>query len=349
MLRSLKSYALTVSLGIAGGLLALLLHFPIPWMLGSLIVCAVARWAGLPLVSLPVALERWMRVAIGVSLGPSVAASISSSGADLPFAIAMALIVTTVTVLVGMPWFVYRGRLPRPAAFLCALPGGLTMLLALAGNTGKRAEVLMVHAVRVVIVVVSISLLARFLGVPPEPQPLLASLDWHNDTSPWVLAGLILLGYWLAERLNMAGGHVIVPMIMTTILALLTDVSMAPPSLVKTIALLVFGMVIGYEVANGPRGRYLQLFTISSIFTLAVMGMAAGFALLLVNLIDQHFLVLFLALAPGGIAEVSLVALALGLDAGMVALVHSCRFLYIITAGPVGLNWLRKSNERNAR
>ncbi len=341
MLRTLQPYLLTVSLGIAGGLIALLLHFPIPWMLGSLIVCAVARWVGVPVVSMPGALERWMRVAIGVSLGPSVAASISTSGADLPFAIGMALIVTTATVVLGMPWFAHRARLPRPAAFLCALPGGLSMLLALAGDTGNRAEVLMVHAVRVVIVVVSISLLARLLGVPPEPEPLLASLNWHNDTSPWVLAGLVLVGFFLAERLKMAGGHVIVPMIMTTGLALLTDVSMDPPTLVKTLALLVFGMVIGCEVANGPRARYLQLFTTSSIFTLAIMAMAAVFALLLVRIIDQHFLVLFLALAPGGIAEVSLVALALGLDAGMVALVHSCRFLYIITAGPIGLKLLR--------
>lgn len=340
MLRSFQPYLLTLCLGIAGGLLALLLSFPIPWMLGSLIVCALARWAGWPVKTMPGALERWMRVAIGVSLGPSVASSIGQSGADLPIAIVMALVVSTVTVMLGMPWFVWRAQLPRPAAFMSALPGGLSMLLALAGDTGNRAEVLMVHAVRVVIVVVSISLLARFLGVPPEPEPLLASLDWHNDTSPWLLAGLVILGFFAAERLKMAGGHVIVPMIMTTLLVLLTDVSIDPPAIVKTIALLVFGMVIGCEVANGPRHRYLQLFSTSSIFTIVIMAMAAVFALLLDKVIDQHFLVLFLALAPGGIAEVSLVALALGLDAGMVALVHSCRFLYIITAGPVGLKLL---------
>ena len=48
MRRSFQPYLLTVGLGIAGGLLALLLSFPIPWMLGSLIACALARWAGWP-------------------------------------------------------------------------------------------------------------------------------------------------------------------------------------------------------------------------------------------------------------------------------------------------------------
>lgn len=346
---ALKPMGLTVSLGIAGGLAALLLHFPIPWMLGSLIVCAVARGSGLPLVSMPRALERWMRVTVGVSLGPSVAASISQSGPDLPIAILMALLVTTLTVVLGMPWFLYRAGLPRPSAFMCALPGGLTMLLALAGDIGNRAEVLMVHAVRVVIVVVSISLLARYLGVPPEPQPLLASLDWQSDTSLPLLFALVLIGYLAAEKLRMAGGHVIVPMILVTLLALFTDISLEPPALLKTVALLVFGIVIGCEVANGPRERYLQLFVTSSIFTLAAMALAAGLALLLVQFIDQHFLVLFLALAPGGIAEVSLVALALGLDAGMVALVHSCRFLYIVTAGPVGLRVFERADTESNR
>ncbi|ASJ76575.1 AbrB family transcriptional regulator [Granulosicoccus antarcticus] len=341
--RQMGCWGLTLSLGVGGGVLALLLHFPIPWMLGSLIACALAIFAGLPVQTLPIALERWMRIAIGVSLGPSVASSIQLSGDDLPFAIAAALSITTLTVFIGMPWFARQAGLPRPAAFLCALPGGLSMLLALAGDSGNRAEVLMVHAVRIVIVVVSISLLARFLGVPPVPDPLLASLEWHNDTSPFVLAGLIVACFILAEKLNIAGGHVIVPMVLSAMLAAFTDINMAPPTLVKTLALLVFGMVIGSEVAHGPRDRYARFFVASSLFTIAIMCLAAVFALMLVPLIDQHFLVLFLALAPGGIAEVSLVALALGLDAGMVALVHSCRFIYIIGVGPIGLRWLRKS------
>ncbi len=144
--RQLTHWLLSVSLGVGGGLIALLLHFPIPWMLGSLIACALARLGGLPVRSLPSVLERWMRVAIGVSLGPSVASSMQRSGADLPFAIAAALGVTTLTVVIGMPWFERLAKLPRPAAFLSALPGGLSMLLALAGDSGNRAEVLMVHA-----------------------------------------------------------------------------------------------------------------------------------------------------------------------------------------------------------
>jgi membrane AbrB-like protein len=275
-----------------------------------------------------------------------VASSLQVSGADLPLAISVALLITTATVFAGMHWFEHSAQLPRPAAFMSALPGGLSMLLALAGDTSNRAEVLLVHAVRLVIVVVSLSVLARILGVPPQPDPVLATLAWHNDTSPWLLAGLIILCYVLAERLDWAGGHVIVPMLITTFITAFTGISTEPPELLKTIAMLVFGMVIGCEVANGPRHRYLRLFSASAIFTLAVMSVAALLAIVLTQLVEQDFLVLFLSLAPGGIAEVSLVALALGLDAGLVALVHSCRFVYIITAGPLGVRWLFRRQTR---
>jgi len=333
---------LSVVLGICGSIVAVWLQLPIPWLLGSLFVCALALGIGLPLGHLPNTLERWMRVAIGVSLGPSVATSVTNSAGDLPFAITAAVVVTTLTVVMGTRWFESRTSLGRPSAFLTALPGGLSMLLAMAGDVGNRAQVLLAHTVRVVFVVVSISLLARVLGVPPEADPLMASLDWSNETSPITLTVLIVVSFFIAERLHIAGGHVIFPMILTAFLTGFTDIALEPPMIVKTVAMLVFGIVLGCEVASGPRGSYARLSAASVIFTIVVMLFGAAIAWGLTQVIDQSFLVLFLALAPGGIAEVSLIALALGLDAGLVALVHSCRFLYIILAGPIGLRWLLK-------
>lgn len=330
-----RALVFTLLVGIIGSLIALVLRFPIPWMLGSLLFCASGKLIGLPIQTLHPAAERWMRVAIGVFLGPSVANSIQSSGSDLPFAIMAAILITTVTVVIGTPWFLSRTDLPRRSAFMSAFPGGLSMLLALAGDIGHRAEVLLIHAVRVVIVVVSISLLARVLGVPAEADPFLSSLRWSTETSLPLLAALIVVCFLIAEKLRWAGGHVMIPMIITALLTFFTGISIEPPALLKTCALLVFGIVIGGEVANGPRDQYLRLFHTSTIFTVTVMGLAALLALVMTGFVNQGFMVLFLALAPGGIAEVSLVAFALGLDAGLVALVHSCRFIYIISAGPL--------------
>jgi len=339
----LLGLAFTLLLGLIGSLLALYLRFPIPWLLGSLLFCASGKLMGLPVQTLNPKVERWMRVAIGVFLGPSVATSIQQAGTDLPFAMMAAVFVTTITVLLGTPWFERQAALSRPSAFMSAFPGGLSMLLALAGDIGKqRAEVLLVHAVRVVIVVVSISLLARALGVPIDPNPLLSSLVWSTESSYGVLAALIVVCFLVAEKLRWAGGHVMIPMIITALITFFTDIIIEPPALLKTCALLVFGIVIGCEVANGPRKKYVRLFMSSTIFTTVVMAVVAMLAWFMTGIVEQGFLVLFLALAPGGIAEVSLVAFALGLDAGLVALVHSCRFIFIITVGPICMKFFRK-------
>jgi len=219
---------LAVAIGIVGALCALALTVPIPWLTGSLAACALCSVAGLKLSPPPDGIERLMRMVIGVSLGPSIAGSLASSSAGLTGVLATALALVALSVLLGARWFAYRLSLAPASAYLCAMPGGLSMLLGMADGIPDRTPVLLAHTVRVVTVVLVVSVLARVLGVPPVAAPLLA-------------------------------------------------------------------------------------------------------------------------FAPGGIAEVSLVALALGLDAGLVALVHGVRFLFIVLAGPVGLWWLSRRRTLHAR
>ncbi len=334
---------LTIITGLFGALLAVLGNFPIPWLIGSLASVSVATFLGAPLQPLPSKIERWMRVAIGVSLGPSVANSVLQNSADLVFAIVSAVLITTLFVTVGTRWFEHSTKLPKPSAFLTALPGGLSMLLAVSGDTSNRAQIVIAHTIRVVFVVASISLLARFLGIPTDPNPFVASFEWANGTSLIGLLALIVACYFLAEKLKWPGVHVILPMMICALLTGLTDITIEAPEIVKTVALFVFGLVLGHEVASGPRHSYKMLAGASIVFTIGALVSAALLALGLSVVIDKGFLVLFLAFAPGGIAEVSLIALALGLDAGLVALVHACRFIFIILAGPLGLNYLART------
>ena len=334
---ALAGRALALGVGVAGGLVALYARVPVPWLIGSLGACALAAGAGLPLAAPPPVWERLMRVAIGVTLGPSIAASLGSASGQIGLVVVAALLVTVASVTLGTRWFEHRLALARPSAYLAAMPGGLSMLLALAGDVPDRTLVVLAHTVRVVIVVVSMSLLARGLGVPPEHAPLAATLDPGDAASWWALAALIAGFFAFAERVHVPGGHVIVTMAGTALLAAFTDLPIDPPALLKSVAMLVVGVTLGMEVASGPRGRYGAAFASSALFTAALMALGALAALGLSRAGDAHFLVLFLALAPGGIAEVSLVALALGLDAGLVALVHACRFGFIVVAGPAGL------------
>lgn len=334
----------TFIVGAAGALLAHVLQFPIPWLLGSMIVCALVHMLGVPLQMPPRKLERVMRVVVGVTLGPAVAVSISENAADLPLAIFSATLATTLMVVMGTWWFKRYAGMGDSSAFLMSLPGGLSMLLAMAGDVGNRPQVVFVHTVRVFSVLVFVSLLARYLSVPAENAFITSSFDISTTSSWLMLLALVVAGYLLSENVRLPGAHVLLPMGLTAILVVTTPLAIDPPELLKTVAMLVFGCLLGLEIAAGPRSSYLKLMRLSLVFTATAIALGAGFAWGLSHSVAQSFLVLFLALAPGGIAEVSLVALALGLDVGLVALIHSCRFLFIVLAGPIGLNMIQKSD-----
>lgn len=337
---------LTLATGLLGALLFAVLQLPIPWLLGSMFSSALAMRLAVPMAPIPEFPERVMRVVIGVTLGPAVAASVNSNAADLPWAAVAAIVVTLLTAGIGMRWFEWRAGLSRPSAFLASLPGGLSVLFGLSNSLDDRPRILLAHTVRVVIVVVFISLLARVLGVTTVDAPLSAGLNWRSEAAPLVLLALVVVNFALAEYLRVAGGHVIIPMLVTAVIAASTSIPVDSPELLQSIAMLVFGTVLGMQLgaAPGQENRVLVLTAIS--FSFFAIALVAVVALSVAAVSSQTFLVLFLALAPGGIAEVSLVALALGLDAGLVALLHSCRFLLIVFIGPFASNWLTRSRSR---
>ncbi|MBX2824460.1 MAG: AbrB family transcriptional regulator [Gammaproteobacteria bacterium] len=343
----LSRYLLIFALGFLGAIAAHFASLPIPWLLGSLLVATIAGAINLPVAMPPRKLERFMRVVVGVTLGPAVATSLQQNAGDLPLGVACAALITLLTVLFGMYWF-QRGNWDRTTAFLMSLPGGLSILLALAGDTGNRPQVLLVHTIRVVSLLVFVSLLARYLGVPAEAAFLSSSFAVDTPSPWWLLVLLIIVGYLLSEHIPVPGIHVLLPMGITALVAVFQPLPVAAPEIFKTTAMLVFGCVLGLELASGPKASYGRLAVLSLVYTATATGMGALLAWGLSTVAQPEFLVLFLALAPGGIAEVSLVALALGLDVGLVALIHSCRFLFIIAAGPLGLNYLQRQARKTA-
>jgi uncharacterized membrane protein AbrB (regulator of aidB expression) len=66
-----------------------------------------------------------------------------------------------------------------------------------------------------------------------------------------------------------------------------------------------------------------------------MLGLALGFALVLHQLTGQSADQILLAYAPGGLTEMSLVALALNAEAAFVATHHVVRILMVIVAAPL--------------
>jgi len=345
-----------VVVGIFGGTTAALLHAPIPWLLGSLLFTAIAVGGGLSLGKIPSNIERWMRVLIGVALGPSVANSLANIGVSTLVAATGSLVSVLFLAGVGYLFFQRWLKMSRGEAFLCALPGGLSFMMALAdklqvADKSSRPRIALIHTVRVVSLVLFVSLIAILLGTDLQQGAFSEwfrfdlSLDWQ-----WLLLLLVILfSMWLAETLSIAGGHVTVPLIVSSAVYATGLITVPMPQLVITVAMLVFGCILGCELGSGPRKEYPKLAGGSLVLTSVAFAFGALLALAFGQITGFGFLTLFLALAPGGIAEVSLIALALGLNVGIIAMIHLFRFLFIMLIGPLGLRAMDKrfSSEEN--
>jgi membrane AbrB-like protein len=337
-------YFITIAVALAGGTIAALVHAPIPWLLGSLLLTGLVAGFGCRLQQPASVVEKWMRVLVGVALGPSVAGSLGNFGISTLLAVSASVFSIVLLVLAGSRFFKYYLDMTRGEAFLCSLPGGLSFMMALADDArvasrGSRPRIALVHTVRVVSLVLFVSFIAFVLNTNKS----------HGAFSEWFTGGLVFDVQWLllcavvvfsgvlANQLKIPGGHVTIPLLISSLMYVSGLIDLPVPQVVITVAMLTFGCILGCELGNGPHSEYPRLAAGSLLFTAAAFAIAAVLALLFGRITGIGFLTLFLALAPGGITEVALIALSLGLDVGLIAMVHLCRFMFIMLAGPAGL------------
>jgi uncharacterized membrane protein AbrB (regulator of aidB expression) len=84
----------------------------------------------------------------------------------------------------------------------------------------------------------------------------------------------------------------------------------------------------------------VETLVLSTIATTVMLALSLGFAVALHNLFGQTAQQVLLAYAPGGLTEMSLVAIAMNGDVAYIALHHLARIVILIAIAPSILSWL---------
>ena len=117
-----------------------------------------------------------------------------------------------------------------------------------------------------------------------------------------------------------------------------------PPGAVVAAAQVVVGAALGSRFRGLTLARAGHAAALALGLTVLMLGMTVGAAWLLGRLTGIGIAGLILAYAPGGLAEMSLIALALGTDVAFVSTHHIVRIVIIVTLAPtVFLLWRRWS------
>jgi membrane AbrB-like protein len=229
-------------------------------------------------------------------------------------------------------------------SYFAAMPGGLSeMVLVGEAMGGDTRAISLTHGARVMLVVLVLPFAFQFLmgyeaaGRAGPGQPLLSIAPGNL----LILAGCGVLGFALARALRLPAAAFIGPMLLSTAVHLGGATQAGPPSELVAAAQVVVGSAIGCRFAGTAVATIVRTVLWAACGTAVLLATAVAFALAVHAITGFEVTVLTLAYAPGGLAEVSLVALALGLEAAFVATHHVVRIFIIVVAAPLVFRLIR--------
>ena len=331
----------TMALAAVGVAAFWLLNLPLPFLFGPMVACLIAALAGAPLLDagvVGVAARTVLGVAIGSSITPEVLQRLPQMMASVAF---IPLYIGAITAI-GVPFFVRVCGLDRVTAYYAAMPGGLQDMVIFGTEAGGDGRALsLIHATRVLIIVtIAPLILTRFLDVALD-SPIGASAA---DLPPVELALMVaaaLIGWKGGERVGLFGASILGPMIVTAALSLAGVIEHRPPAEAILGAQFFIGVGIGVGYV-GVTVRELRRFVLSGIvFVLILAVLAAAVTEAVVALGLARPVEGFLSFAPGGQAEMTVLALVAGADLGFVIVHHVTRVLLVIAGAPIAARLLR--------
>jgi membrane AbrB-like protein len=355
LLRPLDSRATGLQWGVLLGLSALfgvtleLLHVPAALLLGPMvgaIVLAMANGA----VRIPLSLFFLAQGVLGCLIARSVPLSIFAEiGRNWPiFLLGVASVVAAAATLGGL---LTRWRvLPGTTAVWGSSPGAASAMTLMAEAYGADIRlVAFMQYTRVLCVAVVASIVSRFWvagsGAPVPEIIWFPAVGWVSFAETVALAGA---GAVLGHRLRLPAGPLLVPLSLGVLLQDTGVVSIELPPWLLAMSYALIGWTIGLRFTRSilvHAARALPRVIASILTLIAVCGLFAAGLVLMVG-VDP--LTAYLAMSPGGLDSVAIIAASSTVDLPFVMAMQTARFLVVLVTGPsmarfiarrVGASW----------
>lgn len=318
-----------------GALVCVSLGTVLPWMMGPMVAMALASMAGLPVSRPPMAMTVG-QVVIGTALGLFFTqAVLTQMGALVGYLIAAALFAFVLGVVCACALTRLSGCDNR-TAFFASLPGGAVEMTNIAARLGGRADwVAAAHALRIVLVVLTVPPLLTHSGVHGDEV-------WAGPTAQVHYTGLVAMlllagcAGTLLSWFKVPNGWLIGPLLVTALLTGLGLEGSAMPRWASNAAQLLIGCALGsrFDAAFLRTGPRFMLSVALTVFLGMTLAAAFGYALAQVS--GMHVPTAILATAPGGVTEMSITAKALQFGVPVVTAFHVTRMAFLVLAtGPL--------------
>ncbi|MEM6973059.1 MAG: AbrB family transcriptional regulator [Pseudomonadota bacterium] len=349
---ALGALALTVLIGLIGALIAREIGAPLPWMSGALLATAAAAIGGARLGDQPLSFPQPLRFLlvplVGVAIGGQVTGDLLQR---LPYWwVTLAGLVVFLPTVHLMSFFVYRrgAGYDRVTALYAAIPGGLIESVVMGEKAGAHAPTLtLLQFSRLIMSILLVPLaVAAYEG---QMVGSAAGIDLGGadvDLTSYdilVLCGAAALGYWGARRIGMPAAIITGPIVVSAAVHMAGITAAQVPAGVIALTQLVVGTALGVRFVGMGRGEALKGLGWAAVSVTLALLLALLLGLLLAPFVGESAEAIFLAFAPGGVTEMSLVALSLEISVVFVTAHHVARILIAVSLVQPAHAWLRRN------
>jgi uncharacterized protein len=334
----LTALAVTLGLGAAGGAVAAAAHLPLGFLLGSLIVVGVIAAMGWQpfgqVMTLPARLRFSFVPVIGVAIGGAFTPAVAREA--LGWGPSLLALCAFVPVAHGIGYMIYRkGGLARAEAFFGAVPGGLIEAVQLGEEAGADVRLLTVlQFLRLILTIVSVPIMFWVLtGTPVGSASGARMVGADAPLGVWEVAVLVaagLAGVAMGWLLRLPGWIITGPLLMSSLVHGMGWVEAVPPGWLVAGTQVVLGTGLGARFAGVDRGMLWRGGRLALVNGVAALTLAFGFAQGLHLWVGEPVAAVFLAFAPGGLAEMSLIALSLQMSVIYVTAHHVARIVLAV-------------------
>lgn len=330
-------FAVALALGTGGGAIFAWLGLPLPWMLGAMTSVTIAAMSGVE-VSMPRPLRSGCVTVLGVMLGASFTPAVVARMPD--WWITIAALFGWALLSGGLGWAYFRrwAGFDGVTAYFAASPGGLNeMTLAGSQLGGDERTISLVHATRVFITVFAIPIWFRLhdgISSATSTRGHVGLLSIGVDDYA-ILAACAIVGAFGAARLRLPAATVIGPMFLSAAVHLAGATESAPPTLVVQASQVVIGATLGCRFVGFAPSLAGRTIAHACVVGAMMIAVTVATSLVLASATGIGLPAILLGFAPGGLAEMSLVAIALGADAAFVATHHIVRIVLVVLCAPL--------------
>ena len=332
----------TIAIGYAGGVLFSVLGLPLPWVLGAMAATIMAGAVGV-VGRMPRTTRNAVIPILGVTFGSAFDHGIVELLSGLWLLVVLTAIYLVATIGSGYVYFRRFAGLRPATAYFASVPGSFSEMLFVAEDMkADLRAVAVVHSMRLVISLTAITFGFRFTFGIDTSSAVEVSGGALSAQEVLILALCGIFGYFGGRAVRLPSAQLFGPLILSAAAHLSGLTDAAPPGWFVSFGQVFIGIFIGVRFAGVRFSEVRRLLFASCIWTAFLLCIALAAAEAAASIIGLPFIAGLLAFAPGGAVEISVVALAAGIDLSLVTATQLIRITLTVLCAPMVLRFLMK-------